>query len=45
MRSANDCVSYRVVMQIMRPWLCKERNVSTDSYFTSLKLANKLKEK
>ena len=29
----------------MRPYLCKGRNVTTDSYFTSLKLAKQLKEK
>ena len=45
LRSANGRVSDRVVMQLMRPYLCKGRNVTTDSYFTSLKLANQLKEK
>ena len=43
--SANDCVSDHVVMQLMCSYLCKGRNVTTDSYFTSLKLANQLKEK
>ena len=45
LRSANDRVSDRVVKQLMHPYLCKERNVTTDTYFTSLKLANQLKEK
>ena len=43
--SANERVSDRVVMELMRPYLCKGRNVTTDSYFTSLKLAIQLKEK
>ena len=38
-------VSDRVVMQLMRPYLCKRRNVTTDSYFTSMKSFNLLKEK
>ena len=42
LHSVNDCVSDRVVMQLMCPYLCKEGNVTTDSYFTSLKLANQL---
>ena len=45
MRSSTECVFDRVVMQFMRPYLCKGRNVTTDSYFTSVKLANQLKEK
>ena len=45
MRSSTERVSDRVVMQLMRPYLCKGRNVTTDSYFTSVKLANQLKEK
>ena len=45
LRSANDRVSDRVVMQLMRPYLCKGRNITTESYFTFLKLANQLKEK
>ena len=45
MRSSTERVSDRVVIQLMRPYLCKRRNVTTDSYFTSVKLANQLKEK
>ena len=45
MRSSTKRVSDHVVMQFMRPYLCKGRNVTTDSYFTSVKLANQLKEK
>ena len=45
MRSSIKCVSDRVVMQLLHPYLCKGRNVTTDSYFTSVKLANQLKEK
>jgi len=45
MRSANDRVSDRVVMQLMHPYLRKGRNVTTDNYFTSVKLATQLKEK
>ena len=45
MRSSTKRVSDHVVMQLMRLYLCKGRNVTTDSYFTSVKLANQLKEK
>ena len=45
MRSSTERVLHRVVMQLMRPYLCKGRNVTTDSYFSSVKLANQLKEK
>ena len=45
LRFANDRVSDCVGMQLMRLYLCKGRNVTTDSYFSSLKLANQLKEK
>ena len=45
MRYSTECVFDGVVMQFMRPYLCKGRNVTTDSYFTSVKLANQLKEK
>lgn len=44
-RSENDRVSDRVVMQLMGPYLNKGRNVTTDNYFTSVKLATQLKEK
>ena len=45
MRFSTECVSDRVVMQLMRPCLFKGRNVTTDSFFTAVKLANQLKEK
>ena len=45
MRSSTERVSDCVVMQLMRPYLCKRRNVTTDSYFTSVKLSNQLKER
>ena len=45
MHSSTERVSDRVVIQLKRPYLCKGRNVTTDGYFTSVKLANQLKEK
>ena len=45
MRASTECISDRVVMQLMRPYLSKGRNVTTDSYFTSVKLASQSKEK
>ena len=45
MRSSTERVSDRVVMQFRRLSLCKERNVITEGYFTSVKLVNQLKEK
>ena len=45
MRSSTERVFDRVVMQLMRLYLCTTRNVTTDSYFSSGKLANQLKEK
>ena len=45
MASSTEIVFDHAVMQLMRPYLCKGRNVTTDSYFTSVKLANQLKEK
>ena len=42
---STERVSDRVVMQLMLPYLCKGRNVTTDSYFTSVQLANQSKEK
>ena len=36
MRSSTECVSDRVVMQLMRPYLCKGRNVTTDTVVISL---------
>ena len=45
MRSSTERVSDCVVMQLMRPYLYKGTNVTTDSYFTSVKLADQLKQK
>ena len=45
MRFSTARVSARVLMQLMHPYLCKGRNVTTDSYFTSVQLVNQLKEK
>ena len=45
MCSSTERVSDRVVIQLKRAYLCKGRNVITDGYFTSVKLANQLKEK
>ena len=45
MRFSTERVSDSVVIQLVRPYLCKGRNVTTDNYFTSVKLANQLKEK
>ena len=44
MRSSTERVSDRVVMQLISPYLWKGRSVTSDSYFTSVKLANQLKE-
>ena len=45
MHFSTERVSDCVVIQLMCPYLCKGRNVTTDSYFTSVKLSNQLKEK
>ena len=45
MRSSTERVSDRAVMQLMRPYLCKGTNVTTDSYFTCVKITNQLKGK
>ena len=46
MRSSTEHVSARVLMQLMRPYAnATGRNVTTESYFTSVKLANQSKEK
>ena len=37
--------SDHTAMQLMRPYLNKGRNVTTDNYFTSVRLATQLKEK
>ena len=44
-RSTNDQVSDHVVVQLMRPYLNKGRNATTDNNFTSVKSATQLKEK
>ena len=44
-RSANERVADHVVMQLMRRYHSEGRNVTTDNYFTSVKLATQLKEK
>ena len=45
MRFSTERVSDRVVMQLRGPYLCKGRNVTTDSHSSSVKLSNQLKEK
>ena len=44
-RPTNQSVSEFVVLQLMDPYLGKGRNVTTDNYFTSVKLAEKLESK
>ena len=44
MRS-KERVSDHVVMKLAEPYLKKGRNIATDNYFTSTKLANLLKSK
>ena len=45
LRSTNERVSDHVVMKLAEPYLKKGRNITTDNYFTSVKLANLLKSK
>ena len=45
LRSTNERVSDHVVMKLAEPYLKKGRNIITDNYFTSVKLANLLKSK
>ena len=45
MRSTNERFSHLVVMQLMRPYLNKERIVTADSQFTAVKLATQQKER
>ena len=45
MRSTNERVSDHVVMKLAELYLKKGRNITTDNYFTSVKLANLLKSK
>ncbi|XP_040580526.1 piggyBac transposable element-derived protein 4-like [Lepeophtheirus salmonis] len=43
-RPSNKSLSEYVVMKLMEPYLGKGRNVTTDNFFTSLSLANKLQK-
>ena len=38
-------LSDNVVMNLMQPFMCKGRNVTTDNFFTSFLLAKELKKK
>ena len=44
-RSTDERVSDHVVMKLAEPYLKKEWNITTDNYFTSVKLAKLLKSK
>ena len=44
-RSTDERVSDRVVMKLADPYLKKGRNITTDNYFASVKLAKLLKSK
>ncbi|XP_073510836.1 uncharacterized protein [Phyllobates terribilis] len=44
-RRAGDRLADHVVMKLLDPFLKKGRNVTTDNYFTSVKLAKQLKSK
>lgn len=44
-RPANESLSEHIVMKLMQPYLQKGRNVTTDNFFTSLNLAEKLQQK
>lgn len=44
-RPADQSLSEHVVLKLMEPFLGKGRNVTTDNFFTSVKLAEKLKAK
>ena len=41
----NEHVSHFIVKQLLPPYLKKERNVTTNNYFTSVRLATQLKKK
>ena len=44
-RPSNQPISEYIVLQLMDPYLGKGRNVTTDNFFTSVKLAEKLEKK
>ena len=44
-RPKDETVSEYVVLQLMEPYVGKGRNVTTDNFFTSVKLADKLEKK
>lgn len=43
LRPANESLSENVVWRLMEPFLNKGRNITTDNFFTSVQLANRLK--
>ena len=43
-RSRDERVSDQVIMRLLKPYLNKGRNVATENYFTSMKLATKLQK-
>ena len=43
-RSGDERVSDQVVMRLLKPYLNKGRKVTTDNYFTSMKLATELQK-
>ena len=43
-RSRDDRVSDQVIMRLLKPYLNKGRNVTTDNYFTSWELATELQK-
>ena len=43
-RSRAECVSDQVVLRLLKLFLNKGRNVTTDNYFTSMKLATNLQK-
>ena len=45
LRSMDERVSDHVVIRLAEAYLKKGRNITTDNYFTSVKLANLLKSK
>jgi len=43
--SRDERVSYQVVMLLLKSYLNKRRNVTTDNHFTSMKLSIELKKR